>query len=292
MPTDPAQYEAAILRLACDVPYFTESQIEGWWPPIDEASGKRSVRKGGPNATLKKLVNAGLLSKEQAPTVTMDYHRECICWMPGESPPNFQAAADHLHRRVAHFQRRTWMLGPQYELSDARGLIPAAQLVLKHHDAYISEAPKNLAYYQATSKAIVADGQTTISVDQLRLIVGTFANQRPSCECYRELRSAWRDDIVLNAITRGLAVSSLYLDKVALGRKVDPSTEFAGALPVAFERTWQSLGQFDVPDITPDAIQFLPPMQPMAVAVSVWCKHAVEAFHRTCEHFNMGYSLY
>ena len=296
MPLEPAQYEAAILRLACDVPCFTEAQIEGWWPPIAESGGKRTIRRGGPNAILKKLVKDGLLSKQQAPTVTIDHHRDCIRWFPGEPQPDFQAAAAYLHKRVAHFQRGTWLLGPQYELSKKPGLIPSAEVLQKHHDPNLAATPKNIVFYRATDVARKADGQPTIDFERMHSIIQTFDSQQPACECHRELKSAWRDDIAINAITRGLAVSSFYLDMIARGRQMDRSTEFADALPVAFERSWQGFGflQSEVREIVPDAIQFLPDheMKPIAVAISIWCAHAVEAFHRTCQHLKLGYVLF
>ena len=109
----------------------------------------------------------------------------------------------------------------------------------------------------------------------------------------REL-DALDNNVRLTAESRGLAITSFYLDMVAKGREMAPHTRYGKELPVEFERNWQGLGSLEMDDITPDVIQFFPQFgnQPVAIALSIWCEHAVDAFHRACSAYQLDYLLY
>ncbi len=72
-----------------------------------------------------------------------------------------------------------------------------------------------------------------------------------------------------------------------------PDSRFGKQLPVDFERNWQGLGGHELTSINPDAIQVFPQYKnlPVAIAVSIWCEHAVGAFHQACESYRLPYFL-
>lgn len=289
------QYDEAICRLACDVPYFTAKHIDGWFGAADGNAKQRSLqRRSGSLPTLKRLVQEGVLSENSASVVTMDYHRDPVRWQVGYPVPEPFSTACHLRSRHVQLARRSWRLSSSVNFGGHEGFFPAMEAVAPNSRWDNVEKPKTMTIYSATEKTRAEHGQLMISTEQCEQLRMHFRAYQPTCDCGKFLRAALDQSVRISAESRGLAIASFYLDMGTKGRELAPTPTHGNTLPVDFERNWQGLGRLEMEDITPDVIEFFPQFgnQPVAIAISIWCEHAVDAFHRACSAYRLPYFLY
>lgn len=169
--------ELAILRLACDVPYFTAQHIDGWFISGDSiVKGgksrrvKRSSRRtkvGGARAMLKWLVELGWLAEVSALAVCMEFQPAAIGWRPGEAAPEPFSIACHLRARRLRFGRRTWLLSSETSFAGRDGIFPALEAIPPDVKWDNVEKPKNVTIYSATASTLATYGASFMSQEMI-----------------------------------------------------------------------------------------------------------------------------